>query len=1370
MARSITDARQVTLRAFLQQIANAASYAGTADSKPANQSELDNLLSSLNAEVTPLLRMSASSTPDLVVTVGAGKLTNSESSYTRAIPHVGTAYVQFASGTLTFPASSGGNIVASPGNPSVLTLGVGNYAAVLIYLDGNGNLNTIVGAEDAVEATAITNLPPSPDSTLPIGYVVVHNTAGVIDAIIQTKISQFGTGAGGGGSGDASLAEVALRDRFAQSGFKYLDPNIFKRDKDTKVDGASTGVFDLVKSAFKLTSIGQTFVSTNLANSEFLAEGVDITEIELITYWLLSFVDSAATYEASRDGGTNWTTLDMERVGTDSNAFRGYQVFEDESVQQSLAAVAASGAGTALNATTAQELSSELAISTTSVIRSIDLELNYGGAGVGNLYVRIVRDDSGSPSTDLEDLISESNAVSIEDLSSGDITLTVDIPQAVLTAGAYHIVLATDSGYKAGTLDLSWRNGAGTDGAAYDGSVWTAGASTKAYEAFGRAHDLRIRITGSATNRYIEAIGVNFGSDDGILAPNGSKNVQRFYFTGDENRTEFALNWTPDPDILEMYDVYRGQVYVIDNDTVRISGQTVIFDPDTFDFPGEDILLIARQIKGIGIDNSDSNAAAISEQASNLLDLGVQTSELDYVAIPTMAVANSTITNRAAMPDLSQDLGVMFGPNRLMTQWLFPLPNEMGTGARQVFGVSNDRFNQMRFVGQWTNQQAIDGAVVVTTTADDYIEVTFYGTGLNMMVKADGARDLRASVDGGGEGGDFTPTASTILTGRNYSSNMLMNVATGLSLGIHTVKIRHVSGNAVVSGFEVVNDDLIVNPGSQYVAGKKRTLATQQSLTYNSSFETGVLGTRGGRALVYQKSDGTIAKAVIPTDASQLNLTSANHANEEIARIFNFREFGAGRADDFSLLTSVGTSDRNATLDDNATNLLGDDVSTLSTAEGVFGDATSGFVCLTFVGTGLDVFNNSTTVPTDPYTIIVDGVTVNAAFTGWTLGINKIVSGLPYGSHVVKLTRNSGANSPVFRDFIVYQPKTPTLPTGAKAIGAYNILANFVANATANVNNISTGTVRKGHDREIVYVNGTGGSTDWAFGGISPTTDINGRNLNTNRQNAFFEYVFFGTGFDLRWTGSSSASANIQVSLQDLSNNGSLVNMTTANFPTMANSVYGTGIAFNSGTGILDQLDAAPSNGNGFITQSLPLGLYKVRFLNNTASAFILVNTLDIITPIHSYKQNLYADLQNTLPVGNQGIEDPRKISSLEQITAQKAWSQALGITSSPSTTSTIYVPIPDMSVTHFNRSGRIKIAYHVALNTGTGDCQVVAFVNGFQVGKATYQIASSNTTVADMITVPVSPGFNKIDLYWLTGSGTVAGITTMRSLFVEEA
>lgn len=158
---------------------------------------LDALLRSLNADVQSPCRLDASSTPDLVVAVQSSLVSNPTSNRKHSIGHVGNSVPMFSSGTITFPASDGGSITPSVGSAITMNCPSGQYAKVLVSIDSGANLVLTMGVSDPVEANALV---PSPVPTAtPVGYIGVHNTGGVIDNIIQSKIVQF-MGSGGGGS------------------------------------------------------------------------------------------------------------------------------------------------------------------------------------------------------------------------------------------------------------------------------------------------------------------------------------------------------------------------------------------------------------------------------------------------------------------------------------------------------------------------------------------------------------------------------------------------------------------------------------------------------------------------------------------------------------------------------------------------------------------------------------------------------------------------------------------------------------------------------------------------------------------------------------------------------------------------------------------------------------------------------------------------------------------------------------------------------------------------------------------------------------------------------------------------------------------
>ena len=781
----------------------------------------------------------------------------------------------------------------------------------------------------------------------------------------------------------------------------------------------------------------------------------------------------------------------------------------------------------------------------------------------------------------------------------------------------------------------------------------------------------------------------------------------------------------------------------------------------------------------------DARFTALYEGIDQGLQGFVRTSDLMVATTSTGAPATgsfySTIVNRASMPDLRTDLKARMGIERIATQQIYQVQNEFGPNGEPIFAVLNDSLGQIRLGGAWSSgTNSTLGNFISTATVNDFIEVTFFGTGLNLLVNYGFAYDLRAAVDGGSEGSNIFPAASSqILISRNYAPNQIISVVAGLSQAVHTVRIRNNNANGLnLMGVEILNEasTVKIQPGSSYLAGKKITTIAQQSLTYNSSFESGTLGTRGGRVVVYQKSDGTIAKAVQPTNASQQNLTSADHTNEEVVRSYNWREFGAGRTDDFSRV--AGNQAAAFTLDDGTTTLIGSQVRTSQAAVSAGPDsigvsALNGTLTLTFVGTGLDIelYDN---IGTRQYTVSVDGsASIGTMTSGSTSGtkILKVVSGLPYGSHVIRFTNPNGVDGFYITRFIVYQPKKPSIPAGAVELADYNILSSST-NGTVGVTNLTSGTLRKANTREAVYVNGTGGTSDWVAG-IDTTNEMIGFSITSDRLNAYSEFIFFGTGVDFRYFAATNRSSNISVSLQSLSTGGSLLLATTANFPGASFSQYGVG---SFASGILSQ-NGTNTAGSGLVISGLTLGLWKIRLNNNSAGGFISVSAFDVLTPIHSAKSNLYADLQNTLAIGSNAISDNRKTSTIKDTILQpKAWAQAVGVVANPTTTSSVLVPMPDMSLTIKTNGNPLEISAAATVYTSLANTniQVLIYVDGVAVGKL-YQgqtVTGGNSvfTLSPSVIIPASAGVHKVDLYWaVTGGATGTAQNDYRLLKARE-
>jgi len=733
-----------------------------------------------------------------------------------------------------------------------------------------------------------------------------------------------------------------------------------------------------------------------------------------------------------------------------------------------------------------------------------------------------------------------------------------------------------------------------------------------------------------------------------------------------------------------------------------------------------------------------------------------------------IAVPNTTIVGRARIPNLANDLRASLGVERIPVQSIMQLQNEFGASGEPVFAAVNDDRGLIRFVGGWYNTVNVYGVGVTAPSSapSSYVEVTFYGTGINLLFDGYSSSGYYPTIDGGTEQSVLAGPTSAVISGRNYSPNVVLTSSSchGLSLGIHTVKFRN-AVNVSLMGFEILNANasgyININTGTAYANGSKIVKSAASAIAYN----TGVTGTKGGRVVRYLNSDGTVGQAFQAVNAAAAYLTSADHANEEVVRPYNCKEFGAGRADVFSL--SFNSTARAFTLDDGTTTLVGNAVMGNDFITPV---ATNDFFVFTFVGTGLDITGRAAvTTPTlSTYVYSIDGgsevsfpvasITAKKSF--------KVVSGLPYGTHTFKLKISALNSERMFwYDFIVYGPKKPTIPATAVELCDYNVMADFIQNTTAGLETIATGVLRKTCTRELVYT-----GTWLAIGSPAPVSYVGGFETAGNTINNTMSLRFFGTGIDLRFATAGNRATNVSVQFDDLA-------ATTENFPSLVSNVYG-GCAFSAG--VLNQYDGAGFTGAGCRISGLPLGVHTVKFINNVALYFV-INVIDIITPIHAVKSNLYADLQNTLPVGSCSLTDSRKTSMIKEILpAQKAWAQAVGLANA-TTSSTSFVPLADLSLTIKTSGGAIEVKTSVDLYLDASSWRgaIAIYVDGIKAsGVVTGQSGTSAGAMHTMpfisAIVPVSAGVHKVDVYWRVEGGTtiytyVDSTTNSRMLSVQE-
>jgi hypothetical protein len=1215
-------------------------------------------------------------------------------------------------------------------------------------------------------------------------------------------------------SGDASILDAALRDELAGSQYDMYSAVIFLQAYNNLTDTAvATGT--LAGKNYQMTT-GQIFASKQLLDSEYLTDPAGVypkvlSEVNLTAYWDIARVDPAATYAVSRDGGNEYQTVTMARVGQ-TNGFQGNLVFTEEAAQQALITQASSSTQKELNLTTTLKIGNSFTVTGGFAVKSIDLFVVKTGLPLGKFYVALVKTSSNLPSLNFIDQLAESAAIDISTLTSG--TVNVALPTTALAAGTYQFVIRGDAAYQANfvaaTTSISFSNATtGTQASILNATtgLWTASATDSIkYTLKGSQIDLRVKITASTGTVALQGLGAFLGRNYNGIATGATRLETVTFNSATDNRSTFTLTkFLPDPRTLTVEYPQTGQVFSYP--AFQVNGYQVIFPTDTFKNRGIDVpvTLNFRQTVGQNVDASDLNGANISAlsqwAASGLLD--------DVVILGKITCPFTTVTGRALMTDLSQDLLPRFGVDRVMTQALVALSGELGPNGEPVYKPVNDKHNLMRFIGGgWQTGNDLYGQRAITgQNSATYAEITFYGTGLNVLGAANDNQNQSYSVDGGATV-QYIGSVGTvsILGARAYSPNQIFPVVSGLALGIHTVKLTVSAGYFDLNGFEILNEGLkttgattsgstqitglsstlglvigsfvsgagipsgatvtsivgttatisiaatatasgvalsfagalVFTPGSTATKGKKLSTSQLAFGMYNSGFETGTLGTKGGRALVYQKSDGSVAKAVTPTSASALTLTNTDHTAEEPNRTYFWREFGSGRSDDFS---TVSTGRATAfTLDDGTTCLTSTNASAnfINGMDAFTPTTTNDYFVFTFVGTGLDILATPglTTGTLSTYTVQVDGaaaVSVTFDQSATVYKYIKIASGLPYGTHTVKLFCTAlGTTRVYWSQFVTYTPKKPALPSGAIELADYCVMADYVfAPGNLAEDSVGTGTLSKTPSREWYYT-GSWNALQLYSGAVDTQTA-------SSANGSTYQLSFFGTGIVLSGTYGTSGSAVIQI-------DGA--NYTGAATP-------GTGAQAGTWTPGTSTWVQTGGGGGRLSISGLTLGLHTIKLTITQVGGFYTRGAA-VITPIHSVKINGPYVAQNSLSVGSQGVSDNRLFPPRFNDLSTSVF--AVGVTSG-STTSTTPAPVGDLGATIFMKEDGFVDIHAIASITISATNYAVPSVaiNGIAYPPMlNYQVTATGEMISSTAClVPLAKGFHHIRMFYNLNSAS---------------
>jgi hypothetical protein len=1293
------NARQIISSDVLAKIALAA---GTT---------VQDLLKSLNSEVTSPFQILADSPNDLGVTIGSSRIKNPITSLSHTVAPIAGDVPLFTSGTIVFPSTSGGNAVCTPGNNSAVVVASGQWIKATIYLDATLALNVLTGTAGSTEALATTAAAPS--GTIAIGYVSLQNVGGVIQNITNSNIYQFvGTGSGGSGSGsgtgddlDSLLFRASFNDSFSESGISSASSvNI--------AAGNSNAVYSAVKSMWQMSyDAGKTVTATGTAFTLSSAPSFTIAVGDLIII-------------PGVDGPKKIATLSSQTVGTIESAWTTNPTAVAACVSQ---------------AVITKDIYN-LAVDGTSLASA------FGSSTFGEILV-----DYKDNSTSGSNLFTPNTTPSVAFAASPDNTnFTISQTRATNETDLVSDTLLPSSGtslylrffanktsgngvvnlinYRAFMQKSSISAGGGVLNAAYGftNSVGTPVNST-------------VSVVGGKTTIKLVGFSYAVGVGSSARLPYGSVDV---IINGQFIPRFIDSTVTPDASYLET------------------SPTVITLDRD---YSGINLSYMVLQRSQI-VDASSQNTTLISslqevnaQGFQSFVNTANQVSPTTLTGTPASGSFYSTITNRAKIIDPTQDLKVSNPMDRIEVQSLMFLQNEYGTNGEAIWAPTNDDRGLIRFGGFWSSVADNYGQRAFGNTLGNFIEITFYGSGLNLLTFPGDPIAFNWSVDGGSTTA-ISLGLSTILGARNYSSNQIVPIVSGLTVGMHTVRLVTTNANNwSVFGCEILNPttSLSVNPGTAYVGGQKIVSASVQTQSYNSGFDSGTLGTVGGHVVVYAKADGTIGKAVTPTNASAAYGTSADHTNEEMHRSFASLEFGAARTDDFTL--SASTSNYAFTLDDGVTSLNGSSINPQANFQNIqsIGFGASSFVTFTFVGTGCDVFLVTSASSTGALALTVDNVSQGTVTLSTAIGqrLYKIASGLPFGTHTVKLAVNTATNFTLSR-FNIYQPKKPSVPTGAIELTDFNIPANYVG--TTNTAGLlgSQGIIQRMLAREHIY------SGTWAFTSLNPDIVPGGFDFRPSTNGAYAEYTFVGTGFAVSDRGNTTS--NWTLTLDGSSNfSGNTVSKTATGTFTASTGTY---------TGAIN---------TGYVAiTGLTFGKHTVRItFNDAASVIYFWGGFQIITPIYSARSNTGYDQQNTLTLGSlSSMSDNRKTSAVKESYLQKKnVSQAFGILSGPTTTSTSYVPMPDLSVMHTNNSGKVRITfrYQGFPNSAMNMAGIIYMDGSPLIGSevvTSVQAASYNIPVGNTVYASITPGPHKFDVYWSTSGGTMTNFATQRNLLVEEA
>ena len=303
--------------------------------------------------------------------------------------------------------------------------------------------------------------------------------------------------------------------------------------------------------------------------------------------------------------------------------------------------------------------------------------------------------------------------------------------------------------------------------------------------------------------------------------------------------------------------------------------------------------------------------------------------------------------------------------------------------------------------------------------------------------------------------GNHNGTAWPVGTGS--SANIDTATSLGLAAWVSTNYYKPYNGGRVVWW---IDSSGTLKCSVNMMPPNARSIANSASLTN---------GTEKGDDSAGTSSAAVANNTFYPTFTDQ----AIDHSQAEVAKTFNYREFGNGGANAGTGGANYADASMLSGVDDGAY-VMDDGLTSVAFKAGV-GSSTGGFdiaadfnLAVTFIGTGLSY-------------------TQRTSATAWT--IHHIAQNLPYGTHVIRWDRDaSSSNMPLTLDGVTfttgstaytifhmleqlhfYHPKKPPIPEDAVVLADYCLMADYVALTSPGATKISKGVRRCNGTRDVHY-------------------------------------------------------------------------------------------------------------------------------------------------------------------------------------------------------------------------------------------------------------------------------------------------------------